>query len=69
MKKEYKKLIYLKMNEGGKFCSKCRCFKSYDAFSKCSSSKDGLQSYCRECNKQRHHQWRKDNREHLIRYM
>lgn len=35
-----------------KTCNKCNLFKSLDCFYKRSSSKDGLQSYCKDCRKE-----------------
>lgn len=34
-----------------KVCSKCGIEKELDEFNRCSAKKDGLHSYCRECNK------------------
>lgn len=34
-----------------KFCSRCKCEKSRSEFYKRSRAKDGLQAYCRECDK------------------
>lgn len=32
-----------------KQCSQCKCIKSLSEFNKCQKSKDGKQSYCRDC--------------------
>lgn len=40
-----------------KRCSKCREHKTTNKFSKCSSTKDGLQSYCKLCKRK----WKQSN--------
>ena len=44
-----------------KFCDKCQTLKVLTAFSKRTAAKDGLQQYCKECNKVDNTQYRKDN--------
>lgn len=34
-----------------KFCIKCSQYKEELEFNKCDKNKDGLQSYCRDCQK------------------
>ena len=36
-----------------KSCSKCKCKKTYDDYFKGGRGKDGLQGYCKECNRER----------------
>ncbi|MDD4242888.1 MAG: hypothetical protein PHG08_01115 [Bacilli bacterium] len=47
-----------------KICSKCSVEKELTDFSKNKTSKDGLQTYCKECNKE----YYKTNAEQLIEY-
>lgn len=51
-----------------KKCSKCGLDKPLDAFNKQSSSKDGLQSYCRNCSNLSGSTWRKNNPEYNIKW-
>jgi hypothetical protein len=44
-----------------KLCDRCEIVKALTAFSKRKASKDGLQNYCKECNKVNNTQYRKDN--------
>lgn len=44
-----------------KFCERCQTLKVLTAFSKRRAAKDGLQNYCKECNKVDNTQYRKDN--------
>lgn len=61
--------------QGLKICSKCKRALPYGSFSKNSSSKDGYNSYCKECYKeyrtehkdelsQKEKEWRENNKEH-----
>lgn len=43
-----------------KFCDKCQTLKVLTAFSKRTAAKDGLQNYCKECNKKDNDQYRID---------
>lgn len=52
------------LTEAYKTCSKCRVSKPHGMFQKRSASKDGLQAYCRDCNKQVSQEWREDNPEY-----
>jgi hypothetical protein len=40
------------ITESNKFCPKCKQSKPFSCFNKNKSAKDGLQAYCRECQKQ-----------------
>jgi hypothetical protein len=46
-----------------KFCMKCQSVKAVTLFSKKSASPDGLQQYCKECNKKDNDQYRIDKPE------
>jgi len=46
-----------------KVCSACKKEKSIDDFHKCSSKKDGRQSFCIECSCERKADWRKNNKD------
>lgn len=61
--------------QGLKICSKCKRELPYESFSKNSSSKDGYNSYCKECYKEyrtehkdelsrKEKEWRENNKEH-----
>lgn len=56
----WKSLLKTKAMEG-KFCDKCQTLRVLTAFSKRRAAKDGLQQYCKECNKKDNTQYRKDN--------
>ena len=51
-----------------KQCTKCKQSKPSEEYSKCKTTKDGLQSWCRECNRKagkkyyanNKHKWKKD---------
>jgi len=44
-----------------KICSKCKIKKSKNKFNKDKTKKDGLQTYCKKCQKQYKKQWYKNN--------
>ena len=44
-----------------KICSKCKTEKQMNSFSKNKDSKDGLRSYCKDCDNAYQAQYRKDN--------
>ena len=44
-----------------KKCTKCKVLKDFCAFNKKAKSKDGLNTYCRECCKHDQAEWRKNN--------
>ena len=46
-----------------KICKKCSDLKNINSFSKNPKNKDGLMSYCKNCNSQRVNNWRKNNLE------
>jgi hypothetical protein len=52
-----------------KYCCTCKISKTSIEFNKQSSSKDGLQSNCRECQKITSKQWHLNNREYHIQNM
>lgn len=52
-----------------KICSRCNIEKELSEFSNHSKTKDGLQSYCRECNKEKNKQWYLGNREKTLEKM
>lgn len=55
-----------------KICFHCKEEKALKDFTKCSSAKDGLYSYCRTCKNElqlsQHKEWRDANRDHLRSY-
>ena len=63
-----------------KECKKCGEVKDYSLFSKCKARKDGLQDYCKACNKidnlkfrteinpQHHSKWQKENWNRFVEY-
>ena len=44
-------------------CGGCNMFKPRDQFNKSSSTINGLQHYCRRCQRIKHRKWEKDNPE------
>ncbi len=46
-----------------KFCNKCQSVKAVTLFSKKSASPDGLQQYCKDCNRKDNKQYRQDKPE------
>jgi hypothetical protein len=48
-----------------KKCSKCKEIKHTDQFNRNKSRKDGLQCYCRDCEKECGKKWRKGNTEYI----
>ncbi|ASN06845.1 HNH endonuclease [Virgibacillus necropolis] len=56
------------MENQTKKCTKCNEVKPLDAFNKHSKNKDGYRSYCRECQNNYDHQYRKDNADRLAEY-
>jgi 5-methylcytosine-specific restriction endonuclease McrA len=48
-----------------KKCSECHQVKSTDAFYKCKSSHDGVQSHCKDCTRDIHHAYARLHREEL----
>lgn len=44
-----------------KKCTQCSQVKPLDCFCKKKAAKDGLQSQCKDCNKEILKKWRKDN--------
>lgn len=46
-----------------KTCKKCKALKDINSFPKNPKNKDGLMSYCKNCNSQRVDNWRKNNLE------
>jgi tRNA nucleotidyltransferase/poly(A) polymerase len=58
-----------------KTCSKCKIEKSFDEFTKHSTSKNGIRPNCKDCqkeyrekNKEKIKKWYQENKEHLIKY-
>lgn len=51
-----------------KTCSLCKRQLDLGAFNKSSANKDGLQRYCRECQKVKKGKWYSENSGHSIRY-
>src|SRR5690349_8620752 len=51
-----------------KTCIRCEMTLPVDAFNKCSANLDGLQRYCRECQRTVKSQWNKEHREHQVAY-
>jgi hypothetical protein len=51
-----------------KTCSKCKCEKYLTEFVKKSSCKDGLRSYCKNCNYQMQKDWRSKNKDKVKQY-
>ena len=51
-----------------KKCSKCDVVKQLDEFHREKNSKDGRQSYCKECRKEYSKQYRQDNKEEINEY-
>lgn len=49
-----------------KECTKCKISKELSAFNKRSQSSDGLQTWCKECNRLRSQQYYAANRDHHI---
>ena len=48
--------------EGFKRCSKCGRFLPFADFNKCSSASDGLQNYCKDCQKEMYAEYRVKNK-------
>ena len=48
-----------------KLCGKCQIEKPVVEFNKYKKNPDGLQAYCRQCNKQYHSKWYQTNKEHV----
>jgi len=46
-----------------KICRKCKLEKDINEFSKKSETKDGKQSICKYCDKQKSKEWKKNNKE------
>lgn len=57
----YQICTYILKTHGKKFCSKCSCVKLVKDFGKEKSKKDGLSTYCNECNRQRNQEFRNLN--------
>lgn len=51
-----------------KVCSWCKAEKSLAAFNRCASSKDGLQSQCRWCNREFRKNWMREDPERTHSY-
>lgn len=49
-----------------KICNKCKSKLNESQFNKNKSRKDGLQNYCRDCEKTKHRNWYLKNRESRI---
>ena len=49
-----------------KTCSKCKTEKQDSCFYKEKKSKDGLRSWCKECDKERGHKRYEKNRDHIL---
>ena len=54
--------------EETKVCSRCKRELPKTEFHKASRSKDGLYTYCKECNTERLREWREKNRERSREY-
>jgi len=52
-----------------KYCNRCEVEKLASEFSKRKVSRDGLQSYCKNCSKTYLSEWQENNREHYNEYM
>jgi len=46
-----------------KQCSQCKC-SDLSNFNKSSKSKDGLQPFCRDCNRKAHQRWYEENKDY-----
>lgn len=46
-----------------KTCSACKVEKSKEEFAKRAKNKDGLDYYCKQCNKERAAKWRSENKD------
>jgi hypothetical protein len=46
-----------------KTCPNCGLPKEFSEFNRNSGARDGLQAWCRECNRERSKQWRRSNPE------
>ena len=51
-----------------KQCSKCETVKEASEFYKRAKSKDGLQNYCKDCQREARSEWEHDNADHLREY-
>lgn len=51
-----------------KTCSKCKSSKSLSSFNKNKGRKDGLQSYCRDCEKKRKKDYYSKNKDKFLSY-
>lgn len=51
-----------------KKCTKCGEIKSFDLFKKRKSSKDGLDSWCKECSNKNNINWKKQNMNMVLEY-
>lgn len=54
--------------ENIKFCPQCKQWKTITEFSKNTSRKDGHQSWCKECEKQRNKEWYTKNKKKKCEY-
>ncbi len=51
-----------------KTCSKCKCKKPLASFNRNRSQKDGYQTFCRSCEKERKKEYYKNNKEKFLGY-
>jgi hypothetical protein len=51
-----------------KTCARCMVIKRDSMFARQATSKDGLGSYCRECQKAQARRWRHTNADHVRQY-
>ena len=58
----------VKVEEGFKRCGRCGEVKPISDFNKCKRKSDGLQNYCKDCQKEMYAEWYAHNKEKIAEY-